>query len=272
MTTDRDLPLDPFAILSRLAIAASRGDELVPTVERALEQAALLSGLTAAAIYLWDDQQEVNLVAGWARDKASGHQRDDLEQKLFRGLRDDHDVLAAYLRIGGETPAESFTLPLRHRDIVFGAVIGLHPDDGSLVTQARFLESLAATVALHVVAERKGTDQLSDRDRDKERLGAIIETAVTVNHEINNPLTAILGNVQLLLLRDDELPEELKGKLKTIEASALKIKDVTQRLLELTSARSIHYAEGTTMIDLGDLSTGGTSNESDESDEGPATP
>jgi len=78
------------------------------------------------------------------------------------------------------------------------------------------------------------------------------ETAVTVNHEINNPLTAILGNVQLLLMKRRELDDELAAKLQIIETSALKIRDVTQRLLKIRSARSVDYAEGTSMLDLSD--------------------
>lgn len=77
---------------------------------------------------------------------------------------------------------------------------------------------------------------------------------MTVNHEINNPLTAILGNVQLLLMSRKDLDEDPVTKLKTIEISAMKIKDVTQRLLRLTSARSVDYTEGTSMLDLSDES------------------
>ena len=79
-----------------------------------------------------------------------------------------------------------------------------------------------------------------------------MQTAVTVNHEINNPLTAILGNIQLLLMKRKDLDDELVSKLKTVEEAALKIKDVTQRLLRVTSARSIDYAEGTSMLDISD--------------------
>jgi hypothetical protein len=37
-----------------------------------------------------------------------------------------------------------------------------------------------------------------------------------------------------------------------VEESALKIKDVTQKLLKLTHVRSVEYSEGSTMLDLGD--------------------
>ncbi len=75
---------------------------------------------------------------------------------------------------------------------------------------------------------------------------------MTVNHEVNNPLTAILGNVQLLLLKRDDLDDELKDKLRIIEVSAMKIKDVTQRLMRMTTPRSVEYSDGTKMVDIND--------------------
>ncbi|GAI44552.1 unnamed protein product, partial [marine sediment metagenome] len=137
--------------------------------------------------------------------------------------------------------------------LVFGAVIGIQEGERKLLSEDAFLEALSAGIALNAVAERLGQDTIISKDaRRKERLEAVIETAVTVNHEINNPLTAILGNVQLLLLKRQDLDKDLSEKLKTIEASAMKIRDVTQRLLRLTSARSVEYTEGTSMLDLSD--------------------
>jgi signal transduction histidine kinase len=75
---------------------------------------------------------------------------------------------------------------------------------------------------------------------------------VTVNHEVNNPLTAILGNIQLILHRKENLDEDTIKKLTIVEESALKIKDVTQRLLRVTSPRSVKYTDGTNMLDLSD--------------------
>ena len=95
-----------------------------------------------------------------------------------------------------------------------------------------------------------GARQGTQEQIEAERLGAIIETAVTVNHEINNPLTAILGNIQLLLMKKEDLDEETARKLRVVEQSALKIRDVTQRLLKITSAKSVTYVEGTSMLHL----------------------
>ena len=159
--------------------------------------------------------------------------------------------MSAYMSFGGEVPYHSFTLPLQHGSKIFGAVIGLQEGDKTIVSEDDFLETLSALLALNYAAEGIGKGHVPAKETlDKERLSAIVETAVAVNHEVNNPLTAILGNVQLLLLKRNDLDQDLRSKLKTIETSALKIKDVTQRLMRISSPRSVEYSEGTKMLDL----------------------
>jgi hypothetical protein len=83
-----------------------------------------------------------------------------------------------------------------------------------------------------------------------ERAAAVTETAVTVNHEINNPLTAILGNTQLLLMNKDKLAKETVTKLQTIEKSAIQIREVTDKLMTIIEPVRKHYASGLQMIDI----------------------
>ncbi len=83
-----------------------------------------------------------------------------------------------------------------------------------------------------------------------ERVAAISETAVTVNHEINNPLTAILGNAQLLLMAKDSLPDDAVAKLQTIEKSAIQIRETTAKLMSIIEPVKSSYASGLNMIDI----------------------
>jgi hypothetical protein len=85
---------------------------------------------------------------------------------------------------------------------------------------------------------------------NSERAAAVTETAVTVNHEINNPLTAILGNAQLLLMNKDKLSKETVAKLETIEKSAVQIREVTDKLMTIIEPVRKHYASGLQMIDV----------------------
>lgn len=240
-----------YDILRRLAVAGSHGEDVRATTELALMLAADSVGLSAAAVYLWDKDMNVTLGVTHAAGEDSRDRLLSIEEDLFRGLRKEKKLLSAYMSFGGEIPGQSFTMPLRHGSVTFGAVIGIQEGGGRLVSEDLFLEALSAAIALNVVASGAAGESSLDRAAiDKERLGAIIETAITVNHEINNPLTAILGNIQLLLLHRKDLDEELTAKLRTMEASAMKIKDITQRLLRVSSPRTIEYSEGTNMLDL----------------------
>jgi len=76
---------------------------------------------------------------------------------------------------------------------------------------------------------------------EKERLAAINEIAVTINHKINNPLTTIINCAELL-----QLMVETKDQTKVIQVSkniinaAFKIKEVTHSLTKIESSNSLH--------------------------------
>jgi K+-sensing histidine kinase KdpD len=244
---------DRYNILRQLAVAGTAGADIQKTAALALKQAAGLVGLKGAAVYLWDESMAISLSVAHAESEQYGRELASLEEDLFAALRKERQLVAAYLSFGGEAPMESFTLPLKHGKKIFGAVIGISDGPERLVSEDLFLEALSASLSMNVLAREISQEKsLSQDTLNKERLNAVLETAVTVNHEINNPLTAILGNVQLLLLSRKDLDDDLVTKLKTIEASAMRIKDVTQRLLRITSVRSVDYTEGTSMLDLSD--------------------
>jgi hypothetical protein len=83
-----------------------------------------------------------------------------------------------------------------------------------------------------------------------ERVAAILETAVAINHEINNPLTAILGNTQLILMNKDRLSKDLLAKINIIEKSSLRIRQVTQKLMAVVEPITTPYIDGLQMLDI----------------------
>lgn len=86
---------------------------------------------------------------------------------------------------------------------------------------------------------------------EQERITAINEIITTVNHEINNPLTAIIGNTELL---DLELKsgnhQKLASALDSIASAAQQIKQVTQQLANITSSKTEIYAGRSRMTSL----------------------
>ncbi|MGA2368172.1 MAG: PAS domain S-box protein [Dehalococcoidia bacterium] len=80
------------------------------------------------------------------------------------------------------------------------------------------------------------------------KLASIGELAAGVAHEINNPLTAIMGYAQLLAAQDD-IPEHIKLDLDKIFSQSQRAARIVQNLL--TFARS--YALEKKIIDINDL-------------------
>jgi len=91
----------------------------------------------------------------------------------------------------------------------------------------------------------------AEEDLRKARyLAGVGEISLALQHEINNPLAALLTTSALItggMLRPDEIPESLK----TIETQAQRIADVLKRLRNVEQPRSVEYARGQRMVDLG---------------------
>lgn len=74
------------------------------------------------------------------------------------------------------------------------------------------------------MAERAaGTVQFPKDDRSAD-FGEILR------HEVNNPLTGILGNTELLLARRDRLPPAAVERLETIAGLAVRLRETVRRL------------------------------------------
>ena len=84
-----------------------------------------------------------------------------------------------------------------------------------------------------------------------EKLATVGEMVITVNHEINNPLTIISTNAQSLRILNRELDEKSTAKLLTIEEQVKRISEVTERLRTMDEVTSGDYiADGPRMIHL----------------------
>jgi PAS domain S-box-containing protein len=84
-----------------------------------------------------------------------------------------------------------------------------------------------------------------------EKLETIRSLVVTVNHEINNPLTSILATAQMLRLTGGLVDPSAADRLRSIDSQVKRIATVLQRLWEMEDCVSTAYrASGPQMIDL----------------------
>jgi len=80
---------------------------------------------------------------------------------------------------------------------------------------------------------------------------AINQTAITANHEINNPLQTIITSADFLLSQHKGLSEKEKKLLRHIINNAFRIREVTSKLERLTQSATKEYTpSGPFMIDL----------------------
>lgn len=103
------------------------------------------------------------------------------------------------------------------------------------------------------IAARDVTEQKNLRALlvEAERLSAIAQVVVAVRHEINNPLTTVIGNAELLLDRHGDSEGDLKRRLETILDNALRISEIVKRLQEIKQVKTVDYVRGVKMTDLG---------------------
>ncbi len=83
-----------------------------------------------------------------------------------------------------------------------------------------------------------------------ERLAAIAQVGIAVRHEINNPLTTVIGNTELLLDRYEDAQKDLKERLTTVLNNALRISEIVKRLEGVKDDKLVEYLDGVRMTDL----------------------
>jgi signal transduction histidine kinase len=90
-------------------------------------------------------------------------------------------------------------------------------------------ESLRRTEALR---QAKKADERAARNANDAVLGRYM---IDMKHSMNNAMTSLLGNAELLLLEPGELSAQSLAQIKTIHTMALRINEVMQRFSSLAS-------------------------------------
>jgi signal transduction histidine kinase len=101
-------------------------------------------------------------------------------------------------------------------------------DSTSLVDKGDDSEACAESGAPHMEAQLRALIA-----KQEERFADIAEQVARVRHEINNPLTGVIGQTQLLLR--EELPETARKRVETIEQLAVRIRDTVAELRDIQS-------------------------------------
>jgi CheY-like chemotaxis protein len=113
---------------------------------------------------------------------------------------------------------------------------------------------MGKVLLIHDIADRvKAEDERRDIERKAElgsRLSTVGQMAAGICHEINNPLTTIIGYSDLLANKD--LPEDIKQQMGYIREGGRRVADIVRQLLVF--ARNMQPAR--TMVDINHIVNG----------------
>lgn len=181
--------------------------------------------------------------AGWIMDRGEPLYIPDVRHDTRWSLAQlpDHEGIVSYLGV-----------PLQVEKRTIG-VIDVATREARLFTdeEINFFNTLASHAAVAIENARlyeqtiHQLDQLretQDRLVETERRAAIGELVAGLAHEINNPLTAIVGHSQLLL---ETIPmgsstESWRGELDTISVAAQRIARIVQEFIKLSHVEGGH--------------------------------
>ncbi|MCL6481797.1 MAG: response regulator [Firmicutes bacterium] len=117
-----------------------------------------------------------------------------------------------------------------------------------------FYQMTAELREMHGALEQKVLERTAQLEQAHQqlvraaKLSALGQVVSGVAHEVNNPLTVILGFSEVALMRDD-LPPRLRAHLEAIRAESLRLKNVVTNLLRFSQQQESHRSR----IDLRDV-------------------
>lgn len=251
---EKSLEYKKFLLLKNLAHKINSSVELNQILQEALDELLGILNLQCASVTLWDEKtkETTHQIASGSLEKLKLLR--DFDQQVLESMRKQIHMESIYANLDIEGAHSVFSYPIKIDGRMVGILAGLVEGYKNLSREEELFEALSHQLGIAFAKtslwEGRIKKEIQDDLIKSERLKAMIETAVTINHEINNPLAAVLGYVQLILSRPENLDSDTIDKLKKIETGAVRIKEVTQRLLRIVEPAIVKYAGEIRMVDL----------------------
>lgn len=205
-------------------------------LKKILESSPVGIALVQNRVFKWVNNEMVRMF-GYSSKK-------DFENKSTRMIYEDEDD---FLNTGDEiyhslkrNGVADYEINLVKKDNTrFPAHIRLNCDDVEI--------PMEWTIATFTdISQRKAAEK---EKFEKERLQGVLEMAGAVCHEINQPLQAILGYSELLLMESDHNTVE-ETNIHSIKSQASRLGRITRKLSNITHYRTVDYPGNTKIVDI----------------------
>jgi len=133
--------------------------------------------------------------------------------------------------------------------VVVQAVVAFNftPDDWRITVP---IYIAYGTLAISVGSLSEQLHGFYRRALQNERMAAVGEIAVTMQHELNNALTIVVTESQLMESDAENLNDEQKESIKSIQNAGIRMAAQVEKLANLADAPVTTYSSGVQMIDL----------------------
>jgi len=238
--------------------------ELAEKFKRALELVAKTSECDSASLFI------NNSDTGKLDEVATFGMRVDLIESIDFDMgkgfsawvaKQRRPVLIPNVRKDRQGGFKSFlSTPLISNDKLIG-VLNLGRKDQNAFTEQHmaFLEIIANQLAHAIersIFEMTLIEKNADLERarneieeqhkkiiEMERFQTIGQMTISLNHEINNPLTTIMGNIELLLMMKPNMDEDIRKKLLVIQSESKRIALLVEKLRDIKKIVSEKYID-----------------------------
>ncbi|WP_022666023.1 GAF domain-containing protein [Desulfospira joergensenii] len=237
----RDLELlDSVSRYVALAIERKESEEKINrqslVLEKILESSPVGIALVEDRVFKWVNQEMVRMF----RYESKQDFQDKSSRMIYKNLEDYElagDIIHKELTSHGISDYEIEVV--RKDKTTFPANIRLNSSDTK--------DPMNWTIAIVTdISQRRASEK---ETAEKERLQGVLEMAGAVCHEINQPLQAIIGFSDLLLLGTED-EETVDRGLNAIKSQADRLGRITQKLSNITRYKTVEYPGNKTIVDI----------------------